>query len=569
VDQTSLELPVLARSALAQLTIRDVVLIDRLTLNFRAGLSVLTGETGAGKSILLDSLGLALGARGGAGLVRHGADQAGVTAEFELSADHPALNLLKEQGLEPEERLVVRRTIAADGRSRAWINDQPVSVALLKQIGAELVEVHGQFDTQGLLNPATHRGVLDAYAGDPYAVARVAAAWRAWRQVEEARARAAAEADRARAEEDYLRHAAAELDELDPRIGEETELAENRAVLMHREKLLDALNAASTELSGDRGAERALAGAARTLARVADKAGGRLDEALAALDRAAAEASEAAHALRALSSDMDGDGGSLEKMEERLFALRAAARKHGTDVDGLAALRDDFVRRLSLIEDQGDLLTRLAREAEVARRNYIEAAGALGKLRRAAATRIDAAVAGELAPLKMERARFVTQVDAADETEWGPGGTDRVAFLVATNPGAPPGQINKIASGGELARFMLALKVALSETNSVGTMVFDEVDTGIGGAVAAAVGERLERLGKRVQVLVVTHSPQVAARGVHHLKVRKTVTGDSAATGVTELLPDERREEIARMLSGAEITAEARAAAEKLISGRG
>ena len=569
MDQSSLELPVLKRSALTHLAIRDVVLIDRLGLGFRQGLTVLTGETGAGKSILLDALGLALGGRGGAGLVRHGAEQAGVTAEFDVSPEHPALALLREQGLEAEERVVVRRTVSADGRSRAWINDQPVGVALLKQIGAELVEIHGQFDTQGLLNPATHRDVLDSFAGDVYAVARVAAAWRAWRQVEDARAKAAAEATRARAEEDYLRHAAAELDELDPRLGEEKELAESRAVLMHREKLLDALSAASTELSGDRGAERALAGAARTLARVADKAGGRLDEALAALDRAAAEASEAAHALRALSADMDNEGGSLDKLEERLFALRAAARKHGTDVDGLAALRDDFARRLSLIEDQGDLLTRLAREADVARRGYVDAAEALGKIRRAAASRIDAAVAAELAPLKMERARFVTQVDAADESEWGPGGTDRVAFLVATNPGAPPGQINKIASGGELARFMLALKVALSETNSVGTMVFDEVDTGIGGAVAAAVGERLERLGRRVQVLVVTHSPQVAARGVHHLKVRKTVSGDIAATSVGELSDDERREEIARMLSGAEITAEARAAAERLIAGRG
>lgn len=569
MDQASLELPVLGKSSLAQLSIRDVVLIDRLGLSFRHGLSVLTGETGAGKSILLDALGLALGARAGAGLVRHGAEQAGVTAEFEVSGDHPALAILKEQGLELEERLVVRRTISADGRSRAWINDQPVSVALLRQVGAELVEIHGQFDTQGLLNPATHRDVLDAFAGAGYAAARVAAAWRAWRQVEEARAKAAAEADRARAEEDYLRHAAAELDELDPRIGEENELAENRAMLMHREKLMEALNAAYAELSGDRGAERSLAGAARTLARIADKAAGRLDDALAALDRAAAEASEAAAMLRSLSADVDGDSGALEKLEERLFALRAAARKHNVDVDGLAALRDDFVRRLALIEDQGDLLSRLAREAETARKNYLDVAGALSAQRQQAAAKLDKAVAGELAPLKMERARFVTRIDAADEGDWGASGIDRVAFLVATNPGAPPGQINKIASGGELARFMLALKVVLAETASVGTLVFDEVDTGIGGAVAAAVGERLERLGRRLQVLVVTHSPQVAARGIHHLKVRKTVAGDHAATSVEELPAEARREEIARMLSGAAITAEARAAAESLIAGRG
>ncbi|AWK87527.1 DNA repair protein RecN [Azospirillum thermophilum] len=554
---------------LASLTIRDVVLIERLTLSFRRGLCVLTGETGAGKSILLDALGLALGARAESGLVRHGAEQAAVTAEFELSGDHPALAILKEQGLDADDHLVVRRTVSADGRSRAWVNDQAVGVGLLKRLGEELVEVHGQFDTHGLLNPQTHRGVLDAYAGLDTLAAQVAAAHRAWRQVEEARANAAAEIARARSEEEYLRHAVAELDALAPKPGEEAELAETRAVLMHREKLVDGLNGAFAELSGERGAERSLSAAIRTLSRIADKAGGVLDPVIAALDRAASELAEATGALQAVSANVDMDPRALEKLEERLFALRAAARKHGVDVDALAALREDMAGRLLLIEDQGDLLTRLARESEQAREAYRKAAEALGGERRAAAARLDAAVATELPPLKLEKARFRTLVEPLDEAEWGPHGLDRIAFQVATNPGSPPGALNKIASGGELARFMLALKVVLAQTSTVGTLVFDEVDTGIGGAVAAAVGERLERLGHGLQVLVVTHSPQVAARGAIHLKVQKSVSGERVATSVAELDGDERREEIARMLSGATVTAEARAAATSLIAGRG
>lgn len=569
LEGAQLPLTVLGRSTLVQLSIRDVVLIEKLSLSFDRGLGVLTGETGAGKSILLDALGLALGARAESGLVRHGAEQASVTAEFELAGDHPALAILKEQGLDPDERLVVRRTVSADGRSRAWINDQSVGVGLLRRLGEELVEVHGQFDTHGLLNPQTHRGVLDAYAGlDPLAD-RVAAAHRAWRQVEDARASAAAEIARARAEEEYLRHAVAELDSLTPRPGEEAELAETRAVLMHREKVVEAMNAAFAEVSGERGAERALSGALRALTRVAEKAGGRLDAAIEALDRAAAEAAEATAALQAASADLDMDPAALEKLEERLFALRAAARKHGVEVDALAALRADFADRLALIEDQGDLLARLAREAESARAEYRKAAEALSAARGEAAGRLDAAVATELPPLKLDKARFRTVVEPLEEAEWGPHGSDRIAFQVATNPGAPPGALNKIASGGELARFMLALKVVLAQTGTVGTLVFDEVDTGIGGAVAAAVGERLAVLGRSLQVLVVTHSPQVAARGTIHLKVQKTVRGESVTTGVSVLDGDERREEIARMLSGATITPEARAAADSLIAGRG
>ena len=562
---------------LVSLTIRDVVLIERLSLSFRKGLCALTGETGAGKSILLDALGLALGARADSGLVRHGADQASVTAEFELSGDHPAFSILKEQGLDADSgdsvsgygSLVIRRTVNTDGRSRAWVNDQPVGVGLLKSLGAELVEVHGQFDTHGLLNPQTHRSVLDAYAGLSAQAAQVAAAHRAWRQVEDARHSAAADIARARSEEEYLRHAVAELDGLAPKSGEEEELSETRAVLMHREKLVDGMNAAYAELSGDRGVERSLASAIRTLSRIADRAGGTLDPVIAALDRAATEAGEAIAALQTASSSVDMDPRALEKLEERLFALRAAARKHGVDVDALAALREEMAGRLLLIEDQGDLLAKLAKEAEQARATFHKAAETLSAARREAAGRLDVAVAGELAPLKMEKAKFRTLVEPLNESEWNASGIDRVAFQVATNPGSPPGALNKIASGGELARFMLALKVVLAQTSTVGTLVFDEVDTGIGGAVAAAVGERLETLGHGLQVLVVTHSPQVAARGAVHLKVQKSQKGEQVTTGVAELDGDERREEIARMLSGATVTAEARAAADSLIAGRG
>ncbi len=551
---------------LIALTIGNVVLIDRLALRFEAGLVVLTGETGAGKSILLDSLGLALGARAEAGLVRRGCAAATVTAEFQLADRHPALVLAAEHGLEIDGgSLVLRRQVSADGRSRAFVNDQPVGVALLKTIGAELVEVHGQFDTQGLLDPRTHRGLLDAHAGLTNRAAQVAATYRAWQQVETAYGGALAEAKRARAEEDYLRHAVAELDALDAQTGEEDRLADQRMALMHREKVAEAITAADAALGGDQGADSSLATALRQLTRIADKAGGRLDGAIAALDRAAAETADAMALLASATQDIELDAGTLEQLEERLFALRAAARKHGVAVDRLPDLRAELARRLGLIEDQGETLARLSRQVAQARDAYLAAAQALRTARRAAAGPLDAALAQELPPLKLDKARFETAVDALDEAEWGPHGIDRVTFRVATNPGAAPGPLNKIASGGELARFMLAFKMVLSRAGTVTTLVFDEVDAGIGGAVAAAVGERLERLGREVQVLVVTHSPQVAARGVSHWQVRKSVLGDSMVTDVIELTAEARREEIARMLSGAQITQAARAAAQALM----
>jgi DNA repair protein RecN (Recombination protein N) len=553
---------------LVTLAVRDVVLIDRLTLSFAPGLCVLTGETGAGKSILLDALGLALGGRGDSALVRHGADQASVTAEFRLPAGHPAFAVLEEQGLDAggaaDGTLVVRRTVSADGRSRCFVDDQPAGVALLRRLGETLVEIHGQFDTHGLLDARTHRGLLDAFAGLEPRAAAVAAAHRTWRLAEEARADAEARLARAEAEQDFLRHALRELDQLAPRPGEESELAERRATLQHRERILEALSQAAGDV-GDRGAARGLMSAVKSLTRIAEKAPERIDPILEALGRAADEVAEAERALAALMLDFGEGAAPLETVEERLFDLRAAARKHGVAVDDLAALREDVARRLSLIDDQGEEVRRLAREAAAGRRAFAEAAEALSAARAEAAARLDAEVAAELAPLRLGRAVFSTSVERLGEDGWGPHGVDRVRFQVSTNPGAPAGPLDRIASGGELARFMLALKVVLAKTSPVPTLVFDEVDTGIGGAVADAVGERLARLGRSLQVLVVTHSPQVAARGAHHFQVRKREAAGRALTEVADLSEAERREEIARMLSGASVTEEARAAAARLI----
>ena len=550
------------------LTIRDVVLIDRLDLAFHAGLCVLTGETGAGKSILLDALGLALGMRAESGLVRHGAEQAVVTAEFSLSPAHPGLALLDGAGIALEgERLVLRRIVNADGKSRAFIDDQPASVGLLRQLGELLVEVQGQFEQQGLLDAGTHRAALDAFSGYRTETAALADAWRQWRAVGKERAAAEATLAKARADEDYLRHALAEFAALDPVAGEEQTLAEERALLMNREKLSAALDAALSELSGERGGERSLHAAQRQLEKLRDKSAGRLEAALAALERATQETQEAVAQLEAAARGLDRDSASLEKIEERLFALRALARKHNVALDALPALRAEIAARLAALDNGGDRLARLAHREEEARRAYLAAAEAVSKARQRAAKALDAAVTKELPPLKLEKARFRTVLTALPPGEWGEHGQERVHFEVATNPGAAPGPLARIASGGELSRFMLALKVVLARTSPVPTLVFDEVDSGIGGAVAAAVGERLHRLGQELQVLVVTHSPQVAARGAHHWRVEKRQAQARTLTRVAELSAEERREEIARMLSGAAVTAEARAAAASLMGG--
>ena len=553
---------------LLSLTIRDVVLIDRLDLTFPAGLCVLTGETGAGKSILLDALGLTLGSRAESGLVRHGATQAVVTAEFALGREHPIRRLLAEAGFPAEgETVVLRRAVGADGRSRAFVDDEPASVSLLRSLGAVLVEVHGQFEQQGLLDPATHRAALDAFGGHAAELAQLSATWRAWRAVSEERAAKEAALAKARTEEDYLRHALAELEALAPEPGEESSLAEQRSLLLNREKLSQALEGALAELASERGGEHALTAAARQLERLRDKAAGRLDAALAALERAIIETRETVAQLETAARDMERDTTSLEKIEERLFALRALARKHNVAIEALPALRAELAARIGALDDGGNELARLARREAEARHVYGAAAETVSARRKRAAKALDAAVMKELAPLKLEKARFATMLTQLEENEWGELGCERVHFEVVTNPGAPPGPLAKIASGGELSRFMLALKVVLAKTSPAPTLVFDEVDSGIGGAVAAAVGERLHRLAQELQVLVVTHSPQVAARGAHHWRVKKQQAEKRTLTRVEPLSAEERREEIARMLSGSAITAEARAAAQSLMAG--
>jgi DNA repair protein RecN (Recombination protein N) len=553
---------------LASLSIRDVVLIERLDLSFGPGLTAFTGETGAGKSILLDSLGLAVGARAESGLVRHGATQASVTAEFDPPAGHPARLLLAEQDMATDGLpLLLRRVLTADGRSRAYVNDQPVSVGLLRRLGDALVEVHGQFESHGLLDADTHRGVLDAFGGLPERARTVRAAWDAWRDARTRRHEAEADMARARAEEEQLRAVHEDLTALAVRPGEEAELARARAVMMHGEKLLEAMNAAMGHLTGHGEVDASLRSAQRALERVAERAEGKLEPVIAALDRAAQETAEAVGLLERASAEIDLDPRALERVEERLFALRAAARRHGVEVDALPALADRVGRQLAALEGGGDGLARLAKAEQAARAAYTEAARALSKARVAAARAMDEAVAAELPPLKLDKASFRTRVDAQDEAHWGPDGLDAVAFEVATNPGSPPGPLGKIASGGELSRFMLALKVVLARTSPIPTIVFDEVDSGIGGAVAAAVGERLARLAGGLQVLVVTHSPQVAARGGSHLRVAKHEAGGRVATSVETLDAAARREELARMLAGETVTDQARAAAESLLVG--
>lgn len=552
---------------LVSLSIRDVVLIERLDLAFDGGLSVFTGETGAGKSILLDSMSLALGARADSGLVRHGAAQLSVIAEFDPPAAHPARAILTEQDMDTDgQPLVLRRVVTADGRSRAYVNDQPVSVGLLRKVGDELVEIHGQFESHGLLDDSTHLGVLDAFGGLNRRRKDIRAAWDIWRAARTRRTEAETLLARSRAEEEELRYAHDELAALAPRAGEEQDLARRRAVMMHGEKLVEAMNGALAQLTQRGEVEASLRSAQRLLERVADRAEGRLDGVIGALDRAATEAAEAVGLLERASADMDLDPATQEQVEERLFALRAAARKHGRDVDGLVALLAELAKALAALEGGGNDLVRLAREEEAARARYAEAALALSKARAEAARRLDVAVAAELPPLKLDKAAFHTKVETLAPEHWGADGQDRVAFLVSTNPGTPPGPLGKIASGGELSRFMLALKVVLARTSPIPTMVFDEVDSGIGGAVAASVGERLARLGETVQVLVVTHSPQVAARGRRHFHVAKREAAGTVTTSVAPLADPQRREEIARMLAGETVTDQARAAADSLMA---
>jgi len=553
---------------LTALAIQNIVLIDQLSLEFRPGLSVLTGETGAGKSILLDSLGLVTGERADSGLVRAGSAGGTVTAEFDIPESHPVHVVLAEHGLTDEGRdLRLRRQLGADGRSRAFVNDQPVGVGLLARIGGLLVEIHGQQGQLGLLNPANHRALLDAFGGLLPQLGGVQAAYQTLREARDASDAARERLVKSRADEDYLRHAADELAALDPKPGEEQELAQSRTLMMHGEQIAGELAEALAAVSGNGGAEASLRVAVRRLERVAEKAGGRLDPVIEALNRGFTEIEEATRSLEAVGRDLEFDPRVLERAEERLFALRAAARKHGCAVEQLPAIRDALVDQLQALETGEQGLAGLEKALREAETDYAAKAEALGAARAAIAGRLDVAVMAELPPLKLERATFRTAVTRLPRERWASHGADEVQFEVATNPGSAMGPLSKIASGGELSRFALALKVVLAEADSPTTLIFDEIDQGVGGAVAAAVGERLARLSDGAQVLVVTHSPQVAARGSVHLRVGKTVEGDVTVTRVEALAPDERREEIARMLAGAKITDEARAAATRLLEG--
>ncbi len=556
---------------LASLAIRDVVLIERLDLAFGPGLTVLTGETGAGKSILLDSLGLACGMRAEAGMVRAGQAQASVAACFHPPEGHPALAVLQEMGLEAEDELVLRRVVQADGRSRAFVNDQPVAVALLKRLAALLVEVQGQHDQVGLADPTTHAGLLDAFGALEAKRSTTAQAWRAWRAAEQALADAREAIAAAQRDEEWLRHAVEELSGLSPEEGEEEQLAQERQRLQQGERRNEAIAAALADLQPrDRRGGGGPAAAMRNAARAVERLPPPNDDVQAVLAQLAA-AQDAVAEAEALLSRMLHDGGPdprrLEQVEDRLFGLRAAARKHAVAVVELPALLASLRDRLGALDAGTGRVVALEAAAQQARQAYLAAGAALTAARREAAARLEKALAKELPPLKLDRTRVVIEVAPRDEQQWGPDGQDRVAFLVATNPGQTPGALQKIASGGELSRLMLALKVVLARGSPVPTLIFDEVDAGIGGATAAAVGERLARVAQRLQVLVVTHSPQVAARGAAHLRVAKSVKGERAMTRVEPLPDGERREELARMLAGEKVTDAARAAAESLLAG--
>ncbi len=554
---------------LTALSIRNIVLIDRLDVGFSEGLTVLTGETGAGKSILLDALGMALGARSEGRMLRAGVERGSVTATFQVPDGHPLIDLLRNQDLPADPTIMLRRVLSDDGRTRAYVNDEAISIGLLRQLGDSLIEIQGQFDERGLLDRGTHRSLLDIYGKHAKKKAALGAAFNAWRDAAERRREAEANAAQSREDEDYLRHSLAELEKIEPIPGEEQQLADNRTMLQNAEAVLAGLDTAYAELAGDTGAESRLQSAVGQLSRIAEKAAGRLDPVTAALDRAVAEMQDAMQSLRDVANDLNLDRGDLDAIEERLFALRDAARKHGIQVDDLPVLQQRLTERLSMLDDQTGAIATLTKEEAAARDRYVAAADALSTARRQAAKKLDAMVNAELPPLRLDKAQFATLIEPLDEDAWTADGADRVSFLISTNPGAAMGPLTQIASGGELSRFLLALKVALAETGPTPTLVFDEVDSGVGGATADAVGERLLRLSQNLQVLVVTHSPQVAARGDTHLRIEKRDAGDVAVTRVDQLEIDDRREEVARMLSGREITDEARAAATRLLEGQG
>ena len=551
---------------LRSLNISNVVLIDRLDIDFNAGFGVLTGETGAGKSILLDSLGLVLGKRAETSLIRKGSDKLSVTAVFDNVTDEELLALLQENDIEIENNeLMIKRSLNTSGVGKIFVNDQVVSAKLLKEIGKYLVEIHGQFDNQGLLNPANHLSILDNFGGYESLLKNCNQAHKEYKEIIKKRARAESDILKAKEDEENLTHWIKELEVLSPISGEMEELQARRQEMMSAEKIIENLNYAYASLTQGKDVSSSIRSAQSGIAKANNYVNGKYDEIYASLDRALIEITDVVEQIENLSSEIGLNSNEQEKIDSRIFALKDVARKHSVTVDDLPKTLEDFKSQLSSIEKSDEILSELRKEEQVKRLAYVESANTLHKARVETAQKLDKLVMNELPPLKMEKAKFITEVNQRSESEWSDKGFDDVCFTVATNPNSPQGPINKIASGGELSRFMLALKVNLASSTNIPTMIFDEVDAGIGGAVAQAVGERLSRLGKEVQVLVVTHAPQVAALGNYHFKVSKSTVDDITTTNICALDINERKEEIARMLAGETITDEARAAAVKLM----
>ncbi|MQB42595.1 DNA repair protein RecN [Rhizobium sp. ICMP 5592] len=556
---------------LIQLSIRDIVLIERLDLAFETGLSVLTGETGAGKSILLDSLSLALGGRGDGDLVRHGEERGQVTAVFDVGMQHAARKLLRENGIDDDGDLIFRRTQSADGRTKAFVNDQPLSVQLMRQAGQLLVEIHGQHDDRALVDTDAHRMLLDAFAGITEDVQGVGRLYKVWRDTERTLRKQREQVENAAREADYIRAAVEELEKLSPQDGEEDELAEKRSRMMKAERIAGDIAEASEFLNGNASPVPHIASLVRRLERKSHEAPGLLEDTVALLDAALDQLSNAQMEVEAALRKTEYDPRELERVEERLFALRAASRKYSVPVTELPALAVKMIADLADVDAGEERLARLDAELAVAKAAYDAAAHGLSDKRHHAGAALAAAVMAELPALKLERARFMVEITTDAEGATAEG-IDVIEFHVQTNPGTRPGPITKVASGGELSRFLLALKVALADRGSAPTLVFDEIDTGVGGAVADAIGQRLKRLSDRVQVLSVTHAPQVAARAATHLLISKGPVADGSekiSTRVATMAPTDRTEEIARMLAGASITEEARAAAKRLLAGNG
>lgn len=550
---------------LKSLSIRNVVLIDKLDLDFQNGFSVLSGETGAGKSILLDSVGLLLGKRAEVGMIRSGCDKLSVCGSFEIADKKGELAALcAEYDLDFEHEIIIKRTLNQDGKGKIFFNDQPITQKLLKEIGSYLVEIHGQFDNQGLLNPATHLSVLDGYGAYPEKITVLKTAFAAYKKAKDNRVNAEAKIAQSKADEDNLRHWVDEFQKMQPQENEQEELEEKRRQMMNAEKILENLDAAYKALNQG-GVQSALRQAQAAISRVNVLLNGKFDNIYSLLDTALVNADEAGEEIEAASNEVSLNQNELDAVEERLFALKALARKHNTTIEELPLVWQQMEENLRNLELGEDDIENLRKLEEAAYKDYVKKATEVSQARLAAALRLDGKIQAELPDLKMEKARFMTQISTKPENQWNENGRDDVCFMVSTNPNTPYGSISKIASGGELARFMLALKVNLAQTSQVETMIFDEVDTGIGGATAQAVGEKLAKLGEQVQVLVVTHSPQVAAQSKYHYKVEKTTVDNVTTTSLRELSAAEKTEEVARMLSGEHITDEARAAAKVLI----